>query len=224
MELTPRMKHSIATARDAAAQSIVLLKNTENTLPLVSDTPFPIALFGVGQIRTVRGGTGSGEVNILKELCLLDALQESEALVPDALLARKYRSWCLAHKDATKGSFMGPSQHYNDEMPLDELDWDYLTENAQAALMVISRVAGEGADMEYGPGTLALTEAENAMIQAVTARFDRTVLILNTPGYVELADVLPKVGAVLFLGLPGQEGGRAGRHPHRRSLSLRPSV
>ena len=48
-------------ARKAAAEGMVLLKNEGNLLPLKPGTK--VALYGVGASRTVKGGTGSGDVN-----------------------------------------------------------------------------------------------------------------------------------------------------------------
>ena len=52
MEASARMIKNAATARALAAESMVLLKNVGNTLPLLgsSEEPVPVALFGVGQI------------------------------------------------------------------------------------------------------------------------------------------------------------------------------
>ena len=211
MERTPRMLRNAAVARQAAAESMVLLKNVNNTLPLVpaGSDPLPVAVFGVGQIRTVKGGTGSGEVNSVGNLNILDGLTQCPALAPDELLARKYRTWCLEHKDQTKVNFLMPTVHHNEEMPLDGVDLAALAETCAAAILVIARTAGEGADMDYGPGSVALTDKETAMIRAVCAAFDKTILVLNTPGFIELHDVLPELSAALFIGLPGQEGGAA---------------
>ena len=50
----------VALAREAAAQGMVLLENKNHLLPL-SKEESAIAVFGVGAVRTVRGGTGSGD-------------------------------------------------------------------------------------------------------------------------------------------------------------------
>ena len=45
-------------SKRAATEGMVLLKNRNGVLPLAKNT---ICLFGNGAIRTVRGGTGSGD-------------------------------------------------------------------------------------------------------------------------------------------------------------------
>ena len=57
---SPREQENAALARQAAAAGIVLLKN-RGVLPL--NPGAPVALFGAGAGRTVKGGTGSGDVN-----------------------------------------------------------------------------------------------------------------------------------------------------------------
>lgn len=48
-------------SKQAATQGMVLLENHDNALPIVKSTN--VALFGVGAYATVKGGTGSGNVN-----------------------------------------------------------------------------------------------------------------------------------------------------------------
>ena len=60
-EISQREKQNMDRARRIAAQSMVLLENN-GVLPLrLSDKP--LAVFGSGVRRTVKGGTGSGDVN-----------------------------------------------------------------------------------------------------------------------------------------------------------------
>ena len=48
-------------ARLAAAEGIVLLKNEEHVLPLKAGSA--VAIYGAGAGKTIKGGTGSGDVN-----------------------------------------------------------------------------------------------------------------------------------------------------------------
>lgn len=59
---------------------------------------------------------------------------------------------------------------------------------------------------------LQLTEEETAMLTRVTSVFDRTVLVLAAPGFIELNEAMLSCSAIVFLGLAGQEAGR-GRWP-----------
>ena len=56
-----------------ALESIILLKNDNNALPLKSKK---IDLFGNGVRHTIKGGLGSGEVNELDVKSIYDAFKE----------------------------------------------------------------------------------------------------------------------------------------------------
>ena len=59
--MTQRERFGAEIARRAAAEGIVLLKNENGILPLPAGSE--AALYGVGASKTVKGGTGSGDVN-----------------------------------------------------------------------------------------------------------------------------------------------------------------
>lgn len=209
MEASARMVKNAATARQLAAESMVLLKNVGNTLPLLGspEEPVPVAVFGVGQVYTVKGGTGSGNVNNLKTISLLEGLENCQSLQPDGLLARKYRSWCLSHENMCVEGFMEPKGYYNEEMPLSGEEVRSFSVGNDAAIVILTRVAGEGADMKAQPGMLYLTDGEKKLMDAVTNHFEKTILLLNTAGYLELGDYARKFSAIVFMGLPGQDAG-----------------
>ena len=101
MKPSARMLSNAAISRSLAARSMVLLKNTGGTLPLTGtpEAPEKVALFGVGQIYTVKGGTGSGNVNNLKTISLLEGMTGTPEIQVDPDLARKYRGWGLSHEN-----------------------------------------------------------------------------------------------------------------------------
>lgn len=73
---SPREQENAALARQAAAAGIVLLKN-RGVLPL--NPGAPVALFGAGAGRTVKGGTGSGDVNNRASVSIWQDLKGAKA-------------------------------------------------------------------------------------------------------------------------------------------------
>ena len=188
MEYSAKMNDHALTARSAAASGMVLLKNTGNTLPLLptdAGVGLPVAVFGVGQIRTALYEEG---LTPWRSIGVLDGLQDSDLLCPDPLLARKYRTFALEHPEGG-------------ELPLNQIPFAELAEANEAAVVVLSRPA-EAYDIH-------MTADETALLQAVTKAFSRTVLVIAAPGYVLLDDAAASCGAIVFMGLAGQEGGYA---------------
>lgn len=186
MEFTPRMNEHILVAKAAALGSMVLLKNVKNTLPLqpAGTEKLPIAVFGMGQMDTA---CCCAEFQTYRKTSVLDGLCASELVCPDGLLAHKYRHFHLEN----------PGKEY----PWRELSMEELAENNAAAVIVITRT-----EDTYDT---VLSNDEKAMIEAVAAAFQRVVLVLNTPGYVEIAPVIDCCGAIVYMGIAGQEAGDA---------------
>ena len=70
-KMNQREKKNLKLAYRAACESIVLLEN-DGVLPLQTKK---IALYGSGASRTVKGGSGSGEVNERKSISILQGLE-----------------------------------------------------------------------------------------------------------------------------------------------------
>lgn len=70
-----------------------------------------------------------------------------------------------------------------------------------AAMIVLARSAAH-----YDP---KLTSFEQDMLKKVTGAFSRVVLVIAAPGYMELPPEARNCGAIVFLGLAGQEAGYA---------------
>ena len=188
MDITLRMSDHALTARAAAAAGIVLLQNKNRTLPLLPQedgAPLPVAVFGVKQLQTPAFDK---TMTPWRSIGVLDGLAASETVRPDALLARKYRTWAVEHPEGS-------------EMPLTNLDFGALRHDCAAAVVVIGRTPERYA--------LQLTEEETAMLTRVTSVFDRTVLVLAAPGFIELNEAALSCSAIVFLGLAGQEAGGA---------------
>ena len=62
-------------ARRAAAEGIVLLKNEDHILPLEAGSK--VALYGAGAGRTIKGGTGSGDVNERERVSVFQGMKNA---------------------------------------------------------------------------------------------------------------------------------------------------
>lgn len=74
-EMSQREKDNAILAREAAAEGFVLLKNEAQTLPLEPGTK--IGLYGAGAVCTIKGGTGSGDVNNRYNINIYDGLKNA---------------------------------------------------------------------------------------------------------------------------------------------------
>ena len=70
-EQTLREKENLEVAYRAACEGMVLLKN-DGVLPFSNKK---VALYGAGASRTIKGGTGSGEVNERHSVTILEGLE-----------------------------------------------------------------------------------------------------------------------------------------------------
>lgn len=207
---TEREVASKKVARDAVAQSIVLLKNENNTLPLLPNgDKVNLAVFGLGQIYTIKGGTGSGNVYNLGTVNILEGLNNCKKLNVDKELSKKYENWALNHETKTVEGFLKPKAYCNPEMPIDDIDLKVLAKRNDAAIIVISRLSGEGADRSLVKGDYYLQDSEQEIIDKVSSEFNKVILVLNVAGIIDTKFINNKIQAVLNLSLPGQEGGNA---------------
>ncbi len=204
-----REKYCAEVARRAAAESMVLLKNDGDVLPLGTSGTARVALFGIGQVYTFKGGTGSGDVNNARTVNILEGLSACDGLEVDAQLAGAYRLYAVSHPNQAVEKDMQLQAAANPEMPLDAALIRAAAERNDCAIYVLSRISGEFLDRKETPGDYLLTPEETALIQEVCGAFSKTILVLNTPGSVDLSDVQARFSAIVYMSLAGQEGGHA---------------
>ena len=72
-EMNERERRNQEIAYQAACEAIVMLKN-DGVLPLKSKK---VAMFGRGIIETIKGGTGSGEVNERHSVSIFEGFKEA---------------------------------------------------------------------------------------------------------------------------------------------------
>lgn len=188
--------------RQAAAESIVLLKNTDHTLPLTKEDT--LAVFGRGQNDWFYVGYGSGgDVHPPCKISLMDALKENH--VPfDQSLADQYRQWC--QKNPPERGYWGHWPFHYEEMPLREQDFSKL--HATKALVVLGRAAGEELDNRLEPGSYYLTREEKDLLRSVSRHFSQVILVFNCGNIMDLGflEEIP-VSAIVYTWQGGQQSG-----------------
>ena len=210
----PDSERSREVARRAGAEGMVLVKNN-SALPIRNNQK--VAMFGVAQYATYKGGTGSG--NVLSEYTVDIATGLSERFVVNDDLMSRYQTYFEENKTDVYDSW-GPLAYYDiDEAAvtdvIDNTDLQtLLTASAvedDVAVISISRQAGEGADREAVAGDYYLTAEEMDMISNVSAAFKaqdkKVVVVLNINGVVDTSQWEDNVDAILVAYMGGQEMG-----------------
>ena len=217
MQLLDYERKHLASLRPVLAECTVLLRN-DGSFPLKS--PCPIAAFGNGVRRTIKGGKGSGEVNSRFYVNVEDGLEEAgfkvitknwlDAYDKARLEARK-RFIASAKKEAHRHHQIAAVYCMGMTMAEPEHDLALETDNNQivdTAIFVLSRDSGEGNDRKPVKGDVLLTDSERRDILKLNETYERFMLVLNTGGPVDLSG-LEGVKNILVLSQLGVETGSA---------------
>ncbi len=221
-EISEREKRNMERSRKIAAQGIVLLEN-DGTLPLCSHKK-RIALFGNGARHTVKGGTGSGDVNSRFTVNVWQGLKEAGFEITtenwldryDKTVQQERESYFAAMrmKMAEKGPavfmevLMNPF-HASETVPV--LDEEIRESDTEAAVYVLARSSGEGRDRRNVPGDYELTADEKEIIRKLADAYQKLIIVLNTGGVADTQFFRETrgIGAVVLMSQPGNMGGHA---------------
>jgi beta-glucosidase len=209
----PPLKENALIAREAAAESMVLLKNEGKTLPISRETK--LAVFGNNALDLIAGGTGSGDVNKMYTVPLNDGLYRAGfSLHTDLYLA--YSNYLEEERrKKPKKSLM--EELMSPTVPIPEMnvsieDIQKAANAADKAIIAIGRNAGEGNDRKE-TDDYYLTEKEKNLIREVSSAFHaknkKVVVVLNIGGVIDLTQWRDQADAILLAWQPGLEGGNA---------------
>ncbi len=195
--------------RQAGAEGCVLLKN-DGVLPLQPQQE--VAVFGRCQLDWFYVGYGSGgDVHAPYYVNLIDGLRNAGVKLHQPLLQR-YAAWTQHEDNKADHGWWGHWPMHHPEMPVDEALTREAARTADVALVVIGRAAGEDRENTLTPGSYYLTDAERAMLDAVTAAFSKVVVLLNIGNIMDLAwteDYGDKISALMIVWQAGMESGNA---------------
>ena len=221
-EVTTREKQNMEQVRRIAAEGMVLLEN-KGILPLKADDR-PLAVFGNGVRKMVKGGTGSGDVNARTVVNIEQGLEEAGFAIATKNWLDRFDKACADYGAQYMAEFAAilkeqgfAGVNWALENPYRDPDVPQITPedmaatDRSAAIYVIARTSGEGADRKLDGGDWALSEREIENLKTLTAYYDHTVVILNVGGVIDTRFLRAQKGidAILLMSQPGCAGGRA---------------
>lgn len=209
----PDLKKHADVSREAAAESMVLLKNEGNALPIKNAVT--IAVFGNHAYDLIAGGTGSGDVNKAYAISLADGLKNA-GYKSDKDVQQTYVTYLndYAAKHPKKNllmELMNPTP-YAPEYAFDKKSIDEKAARSDVAIFYLGRNAGEGNDRKAADD-YELTNLEKEMLTNITdafhAKHKPVIVVLNIGGVIDVTSFRDKVDGILLAWQPGQEGGNA---------------
>ena len=212
-------------AKEVQSEAITMLKNDDSNLPLSNKK---VNVFGWGSTNPVYGGTGSGSMSDQYDtVSLLDGMKEA-GLETNADLSKLYTDYradrpvvAMWSQDWTLPEV--PAGQYSDSLSSDAKSF------SDEAVVVITRVGGEGADLptnmkaetityknnskdyddfQDGEHFLQLSKTERDMLDLVTKNFSKVTLVYNGANTFQF-DFLsnyPQIKSVLWCPPAGQTG------------------
>lgn len=186
----PRTEHAEheKIALQAAREGIVLLKNEGNVLPLKKGTV--LNLFGRGVHEFRIGAVGAGKINPRYSINFVEAVRSRA----DYFLNEELINFYGCDKDV-----IPPIEIFQRAKGMSD-----------TAIIFLTRASGENQDASTAKGEYYLSDEEDALIEATTKAFSKTVVILNV-GYpidVTFAEKY-KVAGLVYIGFAGMLAGPA---------------
>ncbi len=206
-------KEHLQLLRDHLGECTVLLKK-DGSFPLPA--PCPISVYGNGVRHTVKGGTGSGEVNSRFFVTVEQGLRDAGFTLTTVSWLDAYDEMLeKAKKDFTKDlKARAREQHSNFIFAsmgavMNEPNYSIpINGNSDTAVYVLARNSGEGNDRKPDKGDVKLTDTEVRDILECNRKYRRFLLVLNTGGPVDLTPVM-EIGNILVLSQLGVDTGTA---------------
>ena len=210
----PDLKAHAKAARAAATESMVLLKNDDNVLPLKGTET--VAMFGISSVDFVAGGTGSGNVNKAYVVNMVQGLENAGFTLVEDIKEFNQKYVDFQKVNTRLNSTNGPSILLGDakipEAPLSREVINAQVDKSDLAIVVIGRNSGESADRRVDDD-FNLTDTERQLLTDVSAAYHlagkKVVVVLNIGGAIETASWKSMPDAILCAWQPGQEGGDA---------------
>lgn len=220
---------------EIVGEGVVLLKNENKALPIETSAgdKAKISVFGKNSADVVLGGSGSGGGNSAGSVSLYDGLRNANFELNPTLTKFYESSQSGSGRQASPAIGAKVTGLAIGETPLNKYTTEVknsYSEYSDAAIIVISRIGGEGWDLprqqltdyggkpvegsqDGGQHYLEIDKNEEALIDEVIAcgKFDKVILLVNSATSMELGFLEEKEGidAALWIGTLGGSGANA---------------
>lgn len=198
--------------RKYAPECTLFLKRANNDFPLDKANLKEIGLYGNGVRKTLKGGTGSGNVDIHVFKNIEQIFEENNITVAsqdwldryDEDFAIQKKLLIEKLKKEAKDLKMNPAA-YSVGFPVNEWERDYSSylSGHEVCIYVLSRNAGEGHDRIEEKGGYALTDTEIKEILYLKQNSKKFLLVINAAFPVDISPVLDDVDNILLLNYLG---------------------
>lgn len=220
-EISEREMRNMERSRKIASQGMVLLQN-DGTLPVQNVKK--VALFGNGARRTVKGGTGSGDVNSRTVVSVEQGLEAAGFTVTtkgwldryDAAVEAARASYFAGvadafKKDGQKAFMMLFTDPFMEPAIIPVAEEDVQSSETDTAIYVIARNSGEGKDRRPVAGEYDLFDVEKEAIHLLGEKYEKVIVVLNVGSVVDTKFLRGEAGinAILLMSQAGNIGGYA---------------
>lgn len=219
-EITTLELENQKVAYQAAAEGIVLLEN-DGVLPIQKGK---IALFGAGSDMTIKGGTGSGEVNERHAISIMEGLEHNGFTVTtkgwiqdyarlykegEELYAKEFRKKVRPSNLSNIMNLMSDPYRYpfGQEVTIEDVE----ASDTDTCIYVVSRQAGEGSDRKLDNGDNGLSAVEKQNLAFCAYHYEKMIVVINVGSSFDMSflDEIEGINAVVFFCQQGTMGGSA---------------
>ena len=206
--ISAREEKNAELSMNLATQGMVLLENNNNVLPMASSGN--VALFGGGAVKTVKGGTGSGDVNQRSVTSVWDGFKNAGYNVTSESWLNEFEAYYDEETGGSSGGLWG-SPKVEDTLISDAQIEEAKQDGTTTAVYVIARNSGEFADRLDAEGDYQLWRNEEENLKKVAANFDNVIVVLNVGGIIDTKffHEIEGLDSLLLMSQAGMRGGDA---------------
>ena len=187
----------------SAVESIVLLKNDNEQLPLNMNRLKSIAVIGDNSTRKHCDGGLSSEIKALYEITPLQALNQKFGNNVKINFAQGYNKQSTFYQDTNKG-----------QLNTDNIDWKLIDEAVEQAKKSDVAIIFAGLNHDFDSESfdrihMRLPYGQEQLIQEVTKANPKTIVVIIAGSPLELSGIAYYVPAIVWSWYGGMEAGNA---------------